>query len=345
MTAPAVLIRTPGRRCLLPGKGAVDHAAMRSLVVAVAAAVFALPAVAQGVAPAPAAPPEAPPAPVEAVNAVAPGPIESALSPPQEKKLVAVLDLKPTVGAEGAAAALTTMLAAEVAAVDGYQAISRNEIKSILSHSADAQLAGCNEPRCAADVAALVNADVLVTGSVDKVGGATVVALSLIDAGAKDGSDGPAVLGRQEAAFRGPDDQLLNLARPLVQRLFDGPNAANHKGTLEVFSQDGVLVVVDGKEVGETPLASIKDVPTGVHTLSFAKDGHIPQTLDVVVSRNEPTVVRLDLIEQSLFEQPWFWAAAGGVVLVAGGTAAGITTYALLNQETPTRVVLGKPAE
>ncbi len=288
---------------------------------------------------------------VAATSETAPqGPIAQAFSPTAAPKLVAVLDLKAGVGAEAAAVAMTTMLTAEVSALEGFKGISRNEIKSILSHSADAQLAGCNEPRCASDVAHLVNADVLVTGTVDKVGGATVVALSLIDAGSKDGSGdngegGPQVLGRQEAAFRGPDDQLLNLARPLAQRLFDGANAAKHMGSLEVFSQDGVVVIVDGKEVGNTPLASLKDLPTGVHTLAFQKSGFQPQAVDVVVSRNEPTVVRVDLIEESLFEQPWFWAAAGGVVLVAGGTAAGITTYALLNQETPTRVVLGKPAE
>lgn len=289
---------------------------------------------------------ETPPTPAtEVVAAESQGPIAAALTPVVAPKLVAVLDLKPGVGAEAAAVAMTTMLTAEVSAIDGYKGISRNEIKSILSHSADAQLAGCNEPRCAADVAHLVNADVLVTGTVDKVGGATVVALSLIDAGSVNGDEGPQVLGRQEAAFRGPDDQLLNLARPLAQRLFDGPNAAKHMGSLELFSQEGVTVVVDGKEVGPTPLASLKDITTGVHTLGFQKSGYQPQTVDVVVSKNEPTVVRVDLVEESLFEQPWFWAAAGGVVLVAGGTTAGIVIATIGSQEQPTRVVLGKPVE
>ena len=282
-------------------------------------------------------------APVEVVAAVsAPAAIESAPSGPP--RLVAVLDLKPAgVGAEAAAGAFTTMLAAEIAALDGHKAISRNEIKSILSHQADAQLAGCAELRCAADVAQLVNADVLITGQVDKVGGATVISLSLIDAGASDGSEGPAVLSRQEAAFRGPDDQLLLLARPLVQRLFDGANAATHVGNLEIFTEDGAVIIVDGKEMGATPLQPLRELPTGVHTLIVQKGGRVTQTLDIVLARNETTIARVELVEESLFDQPWFWAAAGGVVLVAGGTAAGITTYALLNQETPTRVVLGKP--
>lgn len=326
------------------------------LAVVVAAVVPALTAPAFAWSPPPAAAAEAAPTPTTETVAAstateAPqGPIAQAFSPAAAPRLVAVLDLKPGVGADAAAVAMTTMLTAEVSAIDGYKGISRNEIKSILSHSADAQLAGCNEPRCASDVAHLVNADVLVTGTVDKVGGATVVALSLIDAGSKDGAGdngdgGPQVIGRQEAAFRGPDDQLLNLARPLAQRLFDGPNAAKHTGSLEVFSQDGVVVVVDGKEVGPTPLASLKDMTTGVHTLGFQKSGYVAQTVDVVVSKNEPTVVRVDLVEESLFEQPWFWAAAGGAVVVAGGVTAGAIAYAAANAEQPTRVVLGKPAE
>ncbi|MDP2342620.1 MAG: PEGA domain-containing protein [Deltaproteobacteria bacterium] len=284
-------------------------------------------------------------APAETVAAVSvPEPV--AVVPSGPAKLVAVLDLKPSgVGAESAAGAFTTMLAAEVAGLDGYKSISRNEIKSILSHQADAQLAGCAEIRCAADVAQLVNADVLITGQLDKVGGASVVSLSLIDAGASDGSEGPAVLSRQEFAFRGPDDMLLTLARPLVQRLFDGANAGTHLGTMELFTEDGATVILDGKEIGAAPLPPVRDLPTGVHTVMITKGGRVTQTFDVVLARNETTITRVELVEESLFEQPWFWAAAGGAVLVTGGAAAGITLYVLGESEQPTRVVLGKQVE
>ncbi len=337
-----------------PPEGAPVVAAVPAIVPAAPAAVApVVPAAVVAVAAVPT------PAPVEDDSAsvevpdVAP-PVFAAPAPTHEiltgtkgaPRLVAVLDLKATgEGAEAAAGAFTTMLAAEIQAVDGLKAISRNEIKSILSHQADAQLAGCSELRCAADVAQLVNADVLITGQVDKVAGATVVSLSLIDAGSKDGEEGPAVLSRQEAAFRGTDDILLNLARPLVQRLFDGANATNHVGALEIFTEDGVTVIVDGKEVGTTPMEPVRDIPTGVHTVLVQKGARVSQTFDVILARNETTISRVELVEESIFDQPWFWAAAGGVVLVAGGTAAGITTYALLNQEVPTKVILGKPVE
>jgi hypothetical protein len=71
------------------------------------------------------------------------------------------------------------------------------------------------------------------------------------------------------------------------------------------------------------------------------KDGYKPLAVDVVVARNESTLARVDLIEEALTDQPWFWAAAGGVVLVAGGAAAGITTWAVISQPQPTQVTLG----
>ncbi len=348
-----------GTHAGLPIRALHDHDArhMRSAVATVVAAVLATAAAQGRAAPeaVPAVPVVASPAPAagapitETTGALGASSTPSAeVVPAGPVQLVAVLDLKPTgEGAVSAAAALTTMLTAEVAAQAGYKAISRNEIKSILSHQADAQLAGCNEPQCAADVAQLVNADVLVTGQVDKVGGATVVSLSLIDASSKgeNGEDlGPAVIGRQELAFRGPDDAVLLVVRPLVQRLFDGAAAHTHVGSLEVFTEDGATVIVDGKELGASPVSAAREVPTGVHTVTVTKDGRVTSTLDVVISRNETTITRVDLAEESLYEQPWFWGVVGGSVLVVGGAAAGLATYALA-QDQPTRVTLGKPVE
>jgi hypothetical protein len=255
-------------------------------------------------------------------------------------RLVAVMELRAGAGAEAMASALATVLTAEVGAQPGYKTISRNELRAILTHQADAQLMGCEEIGCLADVAKLANADLLVHGQVDKIDGAWVIGLTLLDPAGED--DTPTVVGRQEAAFRGPDDQALALVRPLVQRLAAGPMAQQHTGALEVFATEGAAVFVNGREAGSAPLQPLRDLPTGVHTLRVEKAGHIATQLDVVVARNETTISRVTLEEEVLWEQPWFWAAAGAVVLVAGGSAAGITTWAILNQDTPSQVVLGK---
>jgi hypothetical protein len=262
----------------------------------------------------------------------------NATQPAADDTVVAVLDLKAAGGAEASAAAVTTMLTAEVAALPGYRAVTRNELRSILAHQADAQLTGCAEIECMANVASLVSAKRIIIGEVSKLQGATALSLTLVDT-----SNGePRISARQEVAWRGRDDELLLLARPLVQRLFDAKNAAQHKGSIELFAVDGASVIVDGRPAGTTPFKGpLRELATGAHTLRLEKEGYLPQTVDVVVARNETTLARVDLVEMAITDQPWFWAAAGGVVLVAGGAAVGITAWAMLTQPKDTKVSLG----
>lgn len=257
-----------------------------------------------------------------------------------DKQLVAVLDLKGSEGASAQASALTAMLTAEISAHDGFRAVSRNELQALLTHQATAQLVGCDEPRCAADVAHLANADFVVTGAVEKLEGATIVSLTLMDAG---GGEGASIAGRQKAAWRGDDAELLLVMRPLVQRLFDGANAHTHMGNVEVFVPEGAMLILNDKEVGTAPRSALRDLPTGVHQLKLMKDGYSDETVDLVVSRNETTIVRVDMEPIPLTSQPWFWAAAGGAAVVAVGATAGIVGYAALTATPPpSRVVLGK---
>jgi hypothetical protein len=275
-------------------------------------------------APAPApAPDPAPPAPAPAIAAVAPA---------RADKLVAVLDLRG-----GAAAhALTTVLTAEVGARDGYDAVSRNELRALLAHQAEASELGCEELGCVANVGRLAKAELVISGAVEDVEGGRLVSLSLID------PVGPRIVERQELVFRGPVEELLAVARPAVDRLLAGPNAATHTGALEVIAPAGALVVVDGRDVGTAPLDQpIANLAVGVHRLRVTKDGARPYDGDVVIAWNETTIARPELVETPLHEQAWFWPAAAGVALVAVGTVVGITTFAILNDDAPARVVLG----
>ncbi len=258
--------------------------------------------------------------------------------PTAPQSLVAVLDLKGGVGAEARAGALTTMVTAEVAGQKDRRAVSRNELMGLINNQATSQLLGCDQPACMADVAKLANADEVIAGSVEKLDGATIVALTLMRT---DGADGPSIVARQKASWRGSDDELLLVVRPLVQRLFDPQNAHAHVGALQVHADDGVSVVVDGKAIGTTPVPVVRELPTGVHRVQLSKDGYTTSDIDVVIARNETTINHVELEAIPLTSQPWFWAAAGGIVLVAGGTAAGIATYAVVNQEQQTHVVLG----
>jgi hypothetical protein len=256
------------------------------------------------------------------------------------RRLIAVLDLKAGPAARAQANALTTMLTAEVSAQDGLRAVSRAELQALLVHQSTAQLVGCDDPRCLADVAQLANADEIVSGSVERVDGATIVNLTRIFAGG-DGEE-PHIVSRQQAVWHGSDDELLLVTRPLVQRLFDAAGAHSHVGALELLVPAGTAVLLDDQDVGSAPTAVVRALPTGVHRLRLRKDGFVEKHVDVIVGRNETTIVRVELEEIPLWSQPWFLATAGGVGLVAIGSTAGIVVYAITNATPPpARVVLG----
>jgi hypothetical protein len=316
------------------------------LVAVLVATAAAAPASAQSLSGAPTPAPAPAPAPTPA-PAPAPEPepdvaaaVITAIAPASDR-IVAVLDFKPGLGAEGTAEALTTVVTAEVGARAGLKAISRNEIKAIVANQANAALLGCETPACAADLAKLANADLVIAGTVERLGAAHVLSMTLIDPSV------PAVLDRQEVAWRGAPDKMVGLARPYVDRLFAEGKAASYEGALEVFAPDGALVVVDGKELGRAPLAApVRGLASGVHTIDVARDGFDSHHGEVIVARNETTIARVELVEQPFYTQWWFWGATGGAVLVAGGVVAGITTLGILEaaKDKPASVVLGPSA-
>jgi hypothetical protein len=269
---------------------------------------------------------------------------------------VVVLDLKGSDAVQGVARALTTLLTSELGAHAGFRAVSRNEVKAILAHQADAALLGCNEPRCAADVARLVAADRVVTGEVSRAeGGAAVLSLSLID------PSGPTVLDRLAWTWRAPTgtgtgvedddgagfDGLLDLARPAVDRLLDGAAATAYTGGVEVLAPAGAVIVVDGKELGAAPRPALTGLPIGVHAVEVRKPGFLTFTTAVAVTRGESRVVSVSLVDETSVQPVWarwyVWGSALAGAVVIGGTVAAVGTWNYLN--TPSRLVVGAPAK
>ncbi len=252
------------------------------------------------------------------------------------RRLVAVLDLRANESAGKIAAALTTVLNADLGSREGLRTISRNEVKSVIEHQATSQLLGCESVGCAADLAKLLDAELVVAGSVEVIENAHVMSVSLIDPTI------PRVLGREELAWRGDPDEMITVVSPIVDRLLAGARAGVLQGTVEVFAPDGAAIIVDGIQVGLSPLSP---VPTsvGVHQVLVTKDGYEPATHTVAVGVGVNTIVRTQLVEQPYYTQWWFWTATGGGLLAAAGVAVGVTTYGVLeNARTqPPRAVLG----
>jgi len=253
------------------------------------------------------------------------------------RRLVAVNDLRANESAGKIAAALTTVLNADIGAREGLRTISRNEVKSVVEHQATSQLLGCESVGCAADLAKLLDAELIVAGSVEVIENAHVMSVSLIDPTV------PRILGREELSWHGDPDDMIEVVRPIVDRLLAGAKASSLIGTVEVFAPEGATVIVDGKEVSKTPLAPVA-VTVGTHKVLVQKDGFEPATYAVAVAANDNTLLRTQLIEQPWYTQWWFWTATGGGLLVAASTAVGVTAYGIVEAQraAPPRGVLGE---
>ena len=253
------------------------------------------------------------------------------------RRLVAVLDLTGNSGAEKLSEALTTVLNADLGAREGLRAISRNEVRSVIAHQADAQLTGCASVNCAADLAKLLDAELVVAGTVDVIEDARVMSISLIDPAV------PQVLTREQIAWRDDPDEMIAAVRPVVDRLLAGGGAAALSGSLEIFAQGGTLVVVDGKEIGTTPVQAPLNLAVGVHRVLLSQSGYETQSRDAAVANKENTILRAELVEEPFYTQWWFWTATGGGLLAAASVAVGVTTYGVLEnaKSQPPRLVLG----
>ena len=73
-----------------------------------------------------------------------------------------------------------------------------------------------------------------------------------------------------------------------------GPRRKRKKGKLTIETRPWTAVRIDGKRVGVTPLAI--EVAAGKHRVTLENDeSGVRRELDVNVSADEPTVLRLDL--------------------------------------------------
>jgi hypothetical protein len=282
--------------------------------------------------------PVALPSPREARVQGAERPLVPSTASPTAPIAVAVLDLRATDDVKGAAKALATLITAEVASHPGHKALSRGELASIIAQQADAQLLGCDQPACMADIGTLVAADRVVAGSLERVeSGALVLSLLLVD------PKGPTVLERVAFSWNAPADDLVDLARPAVDRLLLGKRALELKGALEVVVMAGAEVAVDDKALGEAPVKPVRDLPIGVHRVSVRKPGFVPVDRDVAITADETTVARVDLVDE-LSLQPWYarwyvWGTAIAAVAVVGGSIGAVAAWQYF--QTPAKLVVG----
>ncbi len=118
------------------------------------------------------------------------------------------------------------------------------------------------------------------------------------------------------------DVTAAELAEKLRALVFDVLASERHppmgRVRLEVRPEDA-SVMVDATPTDRRDLF----LAPGTHVLSADRDGHVPRSTEVAVSRGEviDAALHLDPTPPSWYERPWTWVVAGAVVLAAGTLA------------------------
>lgn len=84
----------------------------------------------------------------------------------------------------------------------------------------------------------------------------------------------------------------------------------------------GTRIEIDGRSVGETPLASALEVAPGPHVVSLLKNGHVAQTTELTLERGASASLDRRLVTSTQRKVSYGFLGASAVGLVASGLFA-----------------------
>lgn len=244
---------------------------------------------------------------------------------------LAVFDLDDRGVGKTVASNLTEIVTRTLGDLGVFRVIARSEVVSMVQLAQEQQLLGCaRNDQCAPELGGALGAQYLVTGSVGKVGERLLLTLTLADTGSGN------VLAREQreiADARFLLSETESVAKQLVRGLLAG---AQGFAAFRV-SEEGADVELDGKVIGVTPMG-LYALASGPHRVRVLKTGFVAWSRDVMVQKNETTLVDANLIPSAEFIEAyesrarswrrWAWIATG---LGVGALTYGGYTYFVSN--------------
>lgn len=217
------------------------------------------------------------------------------------------------------AAGLGQVVAGEASKVKGLSVVSAEEVRAALNQEADKQLLGCTSQSCLAEIAGALDADLVVSGRVDRSDeGAALVSLSLLNARAV------VVVNRVTLTWRGAEAELPEVMRAAAQLLLlEREDRA--PGALSVVGLPaGARVFVDGVDrTQDHEQGSIAGLEVGPHEVRAEAADMEPGVAHAIVRSKESVAVTLAL-QPAGIATGWLVAGGAGAVLLTGAITAGI---------------------
>ncbi len=125
----------------------------------------------------------------------------------QSRRAVAVPDFKARGLEETIVQSITEVVIKEVDRLGLFRMISMDDIRQMLEHEQSKMMLGCDDTSCLAEIGEALGVELLLAGSVGKVGDTYVVSLKLIDVRKVE------VISREERTVSGKIEELLDVSR------------------------------------------------------------------------------------------------------------------------------------
>lgn len=189
-------------------------------------------------------------------------------------------------------------LETSVGTIDGVSTISSIDVEIALQDPRNEAIRRCDggsraRVQCAADLGAVLGADTVIYGTIGAIGDSYSVNLRAVDVASRRES------AKHSATIAGSRDKLIPEVRLAAFKLVAPDKIL---GTLEVdIDVPGVLVEIDGKELGTTPLADpLVQLPPGAHVVVLRRPGfdEFQQEFDIKAFETARLQLELELLER-----------------------------------------------
>ncbi|MFZ9888983.1 MAG: PEGA domain-containing protein [Myxococcota bacterium] len=199
------------------------------------------------------------------------------------------------------APALSDVVQSVYAADSRRQVFGRDDLQRVLQFEAERAAVGCDAGACLSEIATALDADRLVTGSIDKIGSTYLLVLNEIDARTVE----PLARAQRQVAL--DEDQVVKaiteMSRELLARALGAPITATtevagatvtespERGFLLInVLPEGTKVLLGGQPRGESPLR-IGDLTAGSHQIELVATGYAPVSVEAEVFSAGETVI------------------------------------------------------
>ncbi len=199
---------------------------------------------------------------------------------------IAVLNLDAVSISNAESITLSDRLRSEMVNSGSFTVIERSEMDPILKEQGFQQ-SGCTSDECAVEIGKLLNINRICAGGVGKVGSVYTVTLRMIDV------ETGQILETVTEDCPCPIEQVLTSSmKNVVQKLV---TASKGRGDIYIKSNPtGASVHVDGRSIGKTTPATIRDIDSGEHLVKAVKGDYVGSKV-VNVQANTTTEASITL--------------------------------------------------